>query len=177
MPAPTFPNTPGSVIRATATDDSRPSLYMLAVLDVDPDGVPAWIHPHRPDEPYRQQDLTLLEVVHDEGRAQMLANLPTWGDLTDADKGAALGFLWKFANEDSDYARENYPARFLDHPVLTQLDDDEACQYAEGLGFSLDWADGIHGSEGDLVFSWDEFERLTTAADVAARARREAQKG
>jgi hypothetical protein len=59
-----WPSVPGSLIRAIAVDDSTPANYMLLAMDPDePDGIPMWVHPERVDEPYRQQDLTLLAVL------------------------------------------------------------------------------------------------------------------
>lgn len=58
-----FPTVAGSVICATAIDDDRPSTYMLAVFD-EPDAVLLWVHPQRPDNPYRPKELTVRRVLY-----------------------------------------------------------------------------------------------------------------
>lgn len=68
---------------------------------------------------------------HTEPKAWLAASgLPAWDDMTDLDRGVALMFVWKAKREGSGYARENYPARYVDHPVLTGLDVSEACRHA-----------------------------------------------
>jgi hypothetical protein len=63
-PRPAWPSVPGSLILARAVDDSTPSPYfLLAPLADEPDAEPMWVHPERPDEPYRQKDLTLLGIL------------------------------------------------------------------------------------------------------------------
>lgn len=107
---PDFPTVPGSLIRATAVDDSRPVLYMRTASD-EPDAGPSWVRPDLLDEPYRPDELTLVEVLHDEGRAQLLADLPAWGDLTDVDKGRALAYAAKVYDEGHEYATAEYRCR------------------------------------------------------------------
>ena len=70
---PDFPTTPGSLIRATACDDPRPSLYMLAAHDPADD---VWVRPDLIEDPYQQTEITIIEVVHDEGRAQFIPAKP-----------------------------------------------------------------------------------------------------
>ena len=57
----TTPAFPGSLILATSVDDPKPSPY-FAVQDED---IMHWVHPYRPDEPYREDELTLISVLHD----------------------------------------------------------------------------------------------------------------
>lgn len=83
--------------------------------------------------------------------------LPTWEQMSDFDKGAALLHLHKISWEGRSYAREHYPARYLDAAVLKALDEDEACDHAEGL-----FRDGIDGAC-DLL-GLDEFDRLYNLA-------------
>lgn len=59
--------------------------------------------------------------------------LPSWGQMSDRDKGAALLHLRKIEVEGREYAREEYPAKYIDHPALTALDDEAASDHAEGL--------------------------------------------
>lgn len=59
--------------------------------------------------------------------------LPTWGQMTDLDKGAALLHLHKRRREGASYAIDEYPAEYFDHPALTALDRLSACQHAARL--------------------------------------------
>lgn len=82
----------------------------------------------------------------------MTDDLPTWGDLSDLDKGAALMHLHKREWEGPTYAVEHYPARFHDHPALVALDTVQASEYAESLSLDAD------------VLTPDEHERLYNLA-------------
>jgi hypothetical protein len=159
---PDFPTTPGSLIRATAADWTAPVLLMLAgsvLASEEYDDQSAWICSHEGSK-YSQSDLTLVEVVHDEGRAQMLRTLPGWGDLTDIDRGAALLYASAVSNEGHEYACENYPARFRDHPILTQLRPHEACNYVDSLGIDLNDSAAVLIGADESSLSWDEYRRL-----------------
>jgi len=69
------------------------------------------------------------------------SGLPSWDDMTDTDRGAALMFVWKVKWEaDYTYARENYPARYFDDPRLTDLDVRSACRHAKTVAGSWDEA-------------------------------------
>jgi hypothetical protein len=60
--------------------------------------------------------------------------LPLWDELSDVDKGVALMFVWKCHWENSySYARDNYPADYLDHPMLVDLDRSIRCRHARGM--------------------------------------------
>lgn len=65
--------------------------------------------------------------------------LPSWDDMTDLDRGAALMFVWKAQREGYGYARDNYPAAYVDHPMLTGLDPSEACRHARQVAGT--WAE------------------------------------
>lgn len=56
--------------------------------------------------------------------------LPSWEDMTDLDKGAALMHAWKRSWEGPSYAVENYPAEYLEDPRLMSLEPREACAHA-----------------------------------------------
>lgn len=84
--------------------------------------------------------------------------LPSWGDLSDVDKGCALLHAWKVDQEGRDYAVENYPAKFHDHPDLTALQPIEACAYVDALNIDLSDNDAV--LIGDRELSWDEYQRL-----------------
>lgn len=58
---------------------------------------------------------------------------PAWTELTDLDKGAALLHLHKREWDGAEYAVENYPARYFDHPALTVLSPVEASRHAASL--------------------------------------------
>lgn len=61
------------------------------------------------------------------------SGLPTWDDMTDLDKGAALLHVWKRSWEGVSYAREHYPAEYFDDPRLTALDRRDACRHAASV--------------------------------------------
>jgi len=60
----------------------------------------------------------------------MSDELPTWEEMTDLDKGAALMHVWKRDREGPAYAVEHYPVHYFDHPVLLALDTVDACTHA-----------------------------------------------
>jgi hypothetical protein len=168
-----FPATPGSLIRATSVARTTPDLHMR--ITTGPDEGATWIH--EDGGRYSERELTLVEVLHDEGRAQMLANLPDWDSLTDVDKGCALLYAWKVENEGREYAVENYPAKFRDHPTLAQLAPAEACGYVDFLKFDLFLRDAVRfaddreeaGPDEPREMTWDEFHRLYDLALAADR--------
>lgn len=86
---------------------------------------------------------------HTEPQPWLIATgLPTWDDMTDADRGAALMFAWKVQWERNyAYARENYPARYIDHPLLTALTESEACRHASAVAGTWDEAKGRLGAD------------------------------
>lgn len=91
----------------------------------------------------------------------MTNTLPTWAQMTDLDKGAALLHLHKREWEGADYAIENYPAEYFDHTVLAALSPGQACDHAASV-------------ESDAVaLSADENERLYDLALDADDKRRD----
>jgi hypothetical protein len=92
--------------------------------------------------------------------------LPTWAEMTDLDKGAALLHLHKRDWEGEDYAEENYPARYFDHPALTALTEREACRHAVSVEDAAERAGALRGAE---------YERLYDLALAADHARWEAE--
>jgi hypothetical protein len=88
------------------------------------------------------------------------ADLPTWDDLSDLDKGAALLHLHKREWEGGDYAEEHYPASFFDHPALTAMWPREASRFAAEL------------DEDTEALSPEEHKRLYDLALAAERANR-----
>jgi hypothetical protein len=70
--------------------------------------------------------------------AKPAAALPVWADLSDLDKGAALLFLSKRENEGTEYAIENYAARYFDNPALTGLGEREASEHAISMEADAD---------------------------------------
>lgn len=65
--------------------------------------------------------------------AQNVVPLPSWEQMTDLDRGAALLHLHKRRVEGAAYAVEEYPVSYFDHPALLALDDEDACDHAAGL--------------------------------------------
>jgi hypothetical protein len=78
--------------------------------------------------------------------------LPTWEQMTDRDKHESLWHVWKRENEGVDYAIENYPAMYRDHPALVDLDEEESCDHAKSVVGSVEEAFGRMGP--------DEYARL-----------------
>lgn len=85
--------------------------------------------------------------------------LPKWDQMSDLDKGAAVLHLHKRESEGADYAIENYPARYFDHPALTGLDGEDASDHAATLETAA------------FLLGPGEYERLYDLAD-AARSKR-----
>jgi hypothetical protein len=81
-----------------------------------------------------------------------MIDLPTWDELSDLDKGAALLHIHKRDYEGISYAVENYPARYLDDPRLTALSSREASRHAAQF---CDQAEALDTAE---------YERLYDAA-------------
>jgi hypothetical protein len=88
--------------------------------------------------------------------------LPTWAEMTDLDKGAALLHLHKREWEGADYAIENYPAEYFDHPALVALSPLQACRHAASVEDDADDAGMLGG---------DEYRRLYDLALDADRKR------
>jgi hypothetical protein len=94
------------------------------------------------------------------------SGLPTWAEMTDLDKGAALLHLHKRDWEGDEYAQDNYPARYFDHPALTALSPLQACRHAVSVEDDADRAGATRG---------DEFERLYDLALTAHEKRWDAE--
>ncbi len=58
------------------------------------------------------------------------STLPSWADMSDLDKGAALMHLHKRQWEGASYAVEHYPVRYFDDVELMRLGSDDACRHA-----------------------------------------------
>lgn len=85
-----FPTEPGSLIRATASDDRTPRPYFLAPDDAE-DLV--WVTSRDATETYRPDELTLIAVLHDEGR------VPEAIEAADVDV-ETVWLEWFYANAD-----------------------------------------------------------------------------
>lgn len=88
--------------------------------------------------------------------------LPTWEQMSDVDKGAALLYLRKIEVEGREYAREEYPAEYIGDPALNALGDEAASDHAESL------FDGWYDAERTLGI--DEVDRLRALARDAVTA-------
>jgi hypothetical protein len=86
-------------------------------------------------------------------------DLPRWQDMSDLDKGAALPYLYAREYHGEEYARDEYPVKYLDDPHLVALNRLDACNHA----VSLDYEAGR--------LSTDEFARLSTLAHLEAERR------
>lgn len=64
----------------------------------------------------------------------MSSELPTWDEMSDLDKGAALLHCHKRRVEGNAYAIAEYPANYLEHPDLVALDDETASRHAAAVG-------------------------------------------
>jgi hypothetical protein len=69
---------------------------------------------------------------------QQTTTLPTWQNMSDLDKGAALLHLHKRGREGVGYAVEHYPARYLEDPALTVLDPVSASRHAASMADDAD---------------------------------------
>jgi hypothetical protein len=67
--------------------------------------------------------------------------------MSDLDKGAALLHLHKRDWEGAEYAVENYPARYFDHPALVALNRRDACRHAVSVEDDADRAGALTGDE------------------------------
>lgn len=61
----------------------------------------------------------------------MTSSLPTWAEMSDSDKAAAMQHVRKRETEGRSYAVEHYPCEYVDHPALTVLDEADACDHAK----------------------------------------------
>ena len=93
--------------------------------------------------------------------------LPTWAEMSDLDKGAALLHLHKRDWEGGDYAEENYPAEYFEHPALVALKPREACRHAVSVETDAEKAGAL---------KMPEYERLYDLALAADQARWEANR-
>ncbi|KPM55777.1 hypothetical protein ACG83_10920 [Frankia sp. R43] len=93
-----------------------------------------------------------------------VSDLPAWDELHDLDKGAALLHVWKRRWEGAGYAREHYPARYLDDSRLVALPPELACRHAVIVARYWDFAVDRLGM--------DEVERLYYGALVEEDRRR-----
>jgi hypothetical protein len=78
--------------------------------------------------------------------------LPTWGQMSDLDKGAALLHDHKVQEEGESYATENYPAEYFDHPALLALDPAAASKHAQCLFGDEDPFDTLGAEEFDRLY-------------------------
>ncbi len=89
------------------------------------------------------------------------SSLPTWAEMSDRDKGAALLHLHKRDWEGEEYAASEYPARYFDHPVLTALSPLAACRHAVSVESDAETAGALRGEEYQRLYD------LALAADEA----------
>jgi hypothetical protein len=68
--------------------------------------------------------------------------LPTWNQMGDLDKGAALLHVWKRSREGALYAVAEHPCRYLEDPALVALDRTAASRHAASVGGKWDAVNG-----------------------------------
>jgi hypothetical protein len=86
-----------------------------------------------------------------------MPDLPTWGEMSDLDKGAALMHLHKRDVEGVSYATQHYPCRYLDSDVLVALSPRDASLHAADVGAAAFDGWGDEGSRlYDLALAEDE---------------------
>ncbi len=76
--------------------------------------------------------------------------LPTWEQMSDLDKGAALLHVWKRDKDGASYAVREYPVRYLSDPALVDLsasDRPAACRHAARVAGTWDGAHDRLGSD------------------------------
>lgn len=61
------------------------------------------------------------------------SRLPTWEQMSELDRGAALLHVWKRHWEGASYAISDYPCRYLDNPILVGLDERTASKHAAAV--------------------------------------------
>jgi hypothetical protein len=97
--------------------------------------------------------------------------LPAWAEMSDLDKGAALLHLHKRDREGEEYAVDNYPARYFDHPGLTALSPRDACRHAVSVEDDAERAGALHGAEYERLY-----DRALNADHARWKAERAARK-
>lgn len=51
-----------------------------------------------------------------------MSTLPTWDEMTDHDRGAALAYAWQCRHRGVPHAQMHAPCRYIDSPLLVDLD-------------------------------------------------------
>ncbi|HET9893746.1 MAG TPA: hypothetical protein VFQ44_02320 [Streptosporangiaceae bacterium] len=80
--------------------------------------------------------------------------LPTWAEMTDADKAAALAHLDKAEWEGTETAVRYYPPAYAGNPVLARMDRDEASRHAASMSADIKALDpGEYARLLDIAFA------------------------
>ncbi|MEX5634968.1 hypothetical protein [Parafrankia sp. FMc2] len=145
-------------VLATVTDESG---NRAGLVSRDHVGALCLTWPNRLDAHLTKGERERLNALFAPRR---VSDLPSWDELSDLDKGAALLHVWKRRWEGTGYARENYPARYLEHPRLVGLAPELACRHAATVARYWDFAVDLLGM--------DEVERLYFGALVEEDRRR-----
>jgi hypothetical protein len=92
-------------------------------------------------------------VFAEEAPMTATSRLPTWDEMSDLDKGAAILHVHKREAEGDEYAVENYPARYFAHPALLALSEEEASQHAaDVVGDSDELFSRLGAAEHDRLY-------------------------
>lgn len=97
---------------------------------------------------YTDAELAQAHAILD----RVCPRIPTWDEMSDVDKGAALLHMAKLDSEGDDYAIEEYPCRYLENPALVALSPTEACAHAVAHYAGYE--------EAGEALGWDEVARL-----------------
>lgn len=95
--------------------------------------------------------------------------LPTWVEMSDQDKAAAVLYWQACDTEGHSYAYRNYPCRYREDPALRALDPSAACNHADQVAGALCKCDPEDVAEDDVydALGGDEWDRLKAIADEA----------
>lgn len=116
------------------------------------------------DDPGRQGHGRTAPYRAEPEQAEQQQAQPTWDQMGDNDRGAALLHLWKRGWEGDQSAVANHPCRYLEHPTLVALSPARASAHALRVCGSLESVVDRLGEE--------EFHRLSNLALAKGRRRR-----
>jgi len=141
------PGTP--VVMALSPGDLGPALPCVATDTVayfEGELFPDFGDPGDEDTPAEATSVISMTPLQNMCHELRFTTLPTWAELVDRDKEAAVKF-WDFVeSQGHDDARDHHPARFKDEPLLVNLTRVEACDYSDRTGAALagvsaDWVE------------------------------------
>lgn len=134
MPAPTTPiaDLGGSELLATVRDDRG---WKAGTVTRNNWGWLRLVRPNGTNARVSDVEHAALVAVFEPRR---VSDLPTWDEMCELDRGAALMHVWKRKWETIRYAIEHYPAQYLADSRLAALDERLACWHARVVAGSWD---------------------------------------